>query len=72
VKCSSLKITKNELEYNATPHLPISSVGTEYDTADKTHLPYGSALITDTLDGSGKGKSKLSEKGITHIIHAAP
>jgi len=30
----------------------------------------GSALLTDTLDGSGSGSSMLNSKGITHIIHA--
>jgi curved DNA-binding protein CbpA/O-acetyl-ADP-ribose deacetylase (regulator of RNase III) len=51
---------------------PISSFGTDYSTANQTNLPYGSALMTDTLDGSGKGSSVLNNKGITHIIHAAP
>ncbi|CAI2162038.1 2942_t:CDS:2 [Funneliformis geosporum] len=64
--------TGQEPEYKTNPPLPISSVGTDYNTADQTHLPAGSALMTDTLDGSGKGDSILNSKGITHIIHAAP
>jgi len=55
--------------------LPISSVGTDYSKLDETNknslLP-GSALLTDTLDGSDGGSSTLNSKGITHIIHAAP
>jgi len=35
-------------------------------------LPAGSALITDTLDGSNRGESELSNKGIDFIIHACP
>src|ERR1044071_869847 len=64
--------TKKEPEYKENPYLPISSVGTDYTSADPGNLPYGSALLTDTLDGSGNGDSELSKKGITHIIHAAP
>ncbi len=64
--------SRQESEYKNEPHLPISSVGTDYKTADETNLPAGSALLTDTLDGSGNGTSKLYQKGITHIIHAAP
>src|ERR1044071_891021 len=64
--------TKKEPEYKENPYLPISSVGTDYTSADPGNLPYGSALLTDTLDGSGNGTSQLHDKGITHIIHAAP
>jgi len=72
---SALIPTKQEREYKHSPHLPISSVGTDYSKLDETNknslLP-GSALLTDTLDGSDGGSSTLNSKGITHIIHAAP
>jgi hypothetical protein len=67
--------TKNELEYKTNPPLPISSVGTDYSQLgeiNKNSLLSGSALLTDTLDGSGSGSSILNSKGITHIIHATP
>src|SRR4051812_9759850 len=67
-----IKVNSEQPEYKTTPHLPISSVGTDYTTATQTHLPAGSALMTDTLDGSGNGTSILKDKGINHIIHAAP
>ena len=67
-----LKRTGQEPEYKITSRPPISSIGTDYTTADETNLPAGSALMTDTLDGSGNGMSQLHSKGITHIIHAAP
>jgi O-acetyl-ADP-ribose deacetylase (regulator of RNase III) len=74
ISYSALKAQKTEPEYkkNPPPPLPISSVGTDCTTAKQGHLPYGSALMTDTLDGSGKGASTLNTSGITHIIHAAP
>src|SRR5688500_13406245 len=71
-KFLALSATNSEPEYKQKPYLPISSLGTDYTKADETHLPYGSALMTDTLDGKGNGTSVLNSKGITHIIHAAP
>lgn len=68
----TLQKTGSEPENKKTPPLPISSVGTDYTTTNQTNLPHGSALLTDTLDGSGNGSSPLKNKGITHIIHAAP
>ena len=68
----SLTPSHQEPEYQPTPPLPISSAGTNHTTANQTNLSYSSALMTDTLDGSGKGFSTLNSKGITHIIHAAP
>ena len=67
-----LVATKKEPEYKTDPLFLISSVGTDYTTANETNLPAGSALMTDTLDGKGGGSSVLNSKGITHIIHAAP
>jgi len=72
-KYPALVATKKKPEYKENPYLPISSVGTDYTTANETNLPAGSALMTDTLDGKGGGSSVLNNnKGITHIIHAAP
>ena len=72
MKYPALIVNKDEIEYKENPYLPISSVGTDYTTANETNLPAGSALMTDTLDGKGGGSSVLNSKGITHIIHAAP
>jgi hypothetical protein len=71
-KYTVLVPTHQEPEYKISPHLPISSAGTDYSAAIPEHLPAGSAILTDTLDGSGQGNSKLHSKGITHIIHACP
>jgi len=75
---SALTPTKKELEYKKEENgvsLPISSVGCGTDRIDyfeyiPGHLVAGSALMTDSLDGSGKGSSVLNGKGIMHIIHA--
>ena len=74
-KYSALITTKKEREYKFNPPLAISSVGCGTDKPDlftynEGHLVAGSALLTDTLDGSGSGSSMLNSKGITHIIHA--
>ncbi|CAJ0824582.1 22175_t:CDS:2 [Entrophospora sp. SA101] len=62
---SVLAPTKNELEYKTNPPLPISSVGTDYSQLGETNknslLP-GSALLTDTLDGSGGADRYKFEK----------
>ena len=72
MKYPALVANKKESEFKANPYLPISSVETDYTTANETNLPAGSALMTDTLDGKGGGSSVLNSKGITHIIHAGP
>ncbi|CAG8666870.1 3187_t:CDS:2 [Ambispora leptoticha] len=74
----AIAATGREPEYKINPSLPISSVGTGNDRPDLVpnlngtpgHLTAGSALLTDTLDGSGNGSSILNDKGITHLIHA--
>ncbi|MCE8163242.1 MAG: hypothetical protein I3273_02605 [Candidatus Moeniiplasma glomeromycotorum] len=61
-----LKEKGQEPEYQKSPSLPISSIGTENTKKITGQLPYGSVLLTDTGDSS-----PLKDKGITHIAHAA-
>ncbi|CAG8717950.1 201_t:CDS:2, partial [Ambispora leptoticha] len=52
------------------PEYRINNIELTHHYHTPGHLTAGSALLTDTLDGSGNGSSILNDKGITHLIHA--
>nr|CAG8632960.1 6254_t:CDS:2 [Entrophospora candida] len=79
-KFLALTPTKKEPEYQETPNLEISSVGTENTKKLSGRIPYGCALLTSVgsqheydVPFHKKVKlNKLLDQGIKHIIHATP